>query len=153
MKKAVLCLGAVFVAVLGPAWAETLVKRFDVSPGGLLTVKAERSSVVVLPSAGGTSEIEITSGLSLEELEKNFSISVRQAGNQILVEADCLRDFGGWFGGWNRGRGLRITAPVPREFNVDLKTSGAVFRWRNWSARCRPRPLGAEFRQGGSRDQ
>lgn len=128
MKKAVLCLSAVSLVVVGSVWAETLVKRFEVSAGGLLTVKAERSSIEVSPAAGGTAEIEITSNLSPEELRQNFSIDVRQAGNQILVDVDYLRDFGGWFGGWGRGRGLRIVARVPREFNVDLETSGGSIR-------------------------
>ncbi|GAB4125921.1 MAG: hypothetical protein Kow001_21960 [Acidobacteriota bacterium] len=124
MKKAVLCLSAVSLFVFGPVWAETLVKRFEVSAGGLLTVKAERSSIEVSPAAGGTAEIEIISSLSPDELEQNYAIDVRQSGNQILVEVDYRRDFGGWFGGWGGGRGLKIVAKVPREFNVDLETTG-----------------------------
>ncbi len=124
MRKTSLCLTAVAMALFGSVWAETISKRFEVSAGGLLLVKAERSSIEVSPSAGDVVEVEIISNLSPEELQRNYSIDVRQAGNQVLVEVDYLRDFGGWFGGWRGGRGLRIRARVPREFNADLETSG-----------------------------
>lgn len=94
-------------------------RTFSVRPGGRLIVKAESATLRI---ATGTSD-----QVQLEVDERNgdlndFDIRFDQAGNDVILEIEKRGSWGRWFS-WG-GRGIRVDARIPLEFNLDLKTSG-----------------------------
>lgn len=129
MKRCLQSLLPVFLLVATPLWGETISRRFEVSPGGLLTIRAERAAIEVRSGSGSSALIELIPGGSLQRIEDDYEVDIRQSGNQLIVEVDYLKDWGGWLGGWkNWNKSLRIVATVPHEFSADLKTSGGSIK-------------------------
>ncbi len=116
---------AVMISI-GGLWAVTpdsLTQTFEVAPGGLLKVRAERGSVEVTSGGSGQVQVEIVpKGGDLDELQDDFKISFEQTGNDVLVEIERKSSLSNWFN--FGGESFIVYATVPFEFNVDLVTSG-----------------------------
>ena len=94
-------------------------KTFEVAPGGLLTVRAERASIEVQSGGSGQVVLEID---GRGDLEKDFDIRFNQSGNDVTLEIEARRKFSRWFNLGNKG--IKVRALVPSRFDVDLNTSG-----------------------------
>ena len=110
-------------ASLMAASQDQIERTFEVSSGGLLTIRSDRGSIEI--TSGERSEVRVEiepKGWDLDDLEDRFDIRFDQSGNHVTVEIKSKGTFSRWF---NFGRkSLEIRAVVPFEFNVDLKTSG-----------------------------
>lgn len=106
----------------GSLSAESIRREFSVSPGGALIVNAERTAIEVVTSRDGQATIEVIPQSSSVSLGTDFEIDIYQTGNDLVVEIEYQRTFGGWFDFGRRG--LKLVAAVPHHFNVELKTSG-----------------------------
>ena len=110
---------------------DNIQKSFQIKPGGQLILETDLGSIEIDTSNTNTLEIEVIreartgSSRRAEEILKDFEISFRQDGNTVYVNGDHKRS--GLRGFWNNiGKHVRIhfLISLPREFNVDLKTSG-----------------------------
>ncbi len=110
---------------------DTIQKSFDVRPGGQLILETDLGSIEINTSNRNTLEIEVIreartgSSRRAEEILEDFEISFRKDGNTVYINGDHKRS--GLRGFWNNiGKHVRIhfLISLPREFNVDLKTSG-----------------------------
>jgi len=98
-----------------------LNRSFTVSPGGLLVVEAENGSITVDTDAGTSATVEIIPK-DVDEFLRDYQYSISQEGNSIRVKIAAKSRLDSWFS-WGR-KGFKIVASIPREFNVDLQTSG-----------------------------
>lgn len=97
-------------------------RTFDVAPGGLLRVDAERASIKVQSGAGSQLVLEIEAkGWGRDDLEEDFDIRFNQSGNTVTLEIEARRKASRWFSFGNKG--IKVHAFVPSKFDVDLKTS------------------------------
>ncbi|HTY58036.1 MAG TPA: DUF4097 family beta strand repeat-containing protein [Bacteroidota bacterium] len=96
-------------------------KKFQVSPGGTLTLGTDAGSVKVL----GTSSNEVSVVADIRGREKDvesFSITADQSGNNVDVQGK-LNKGGSWF--WNSvDIEVQYTVTVPREYSLKMHTSG-----------------------------
>lgn len=98
-------------------------RTFEVAPGGLLRIDAERASIEVESGAASQLVLEIEAkGWGRDDLEDDFDIRFNQSGNQVTLEIEARRKASRWFSFGNKG--LKVHAYVPSRFDVDLKTSG-----------------------------
>ncbi len=106
---------------------DNIQKSFQVKPGGQLILDTDLGSIEINTSNTNTLKVEVTrkirsaSSRRAEEILENFKINLRQDGNTVYVNGEYDRS-----GLSNIGRYVRFHFDVslPREFNVDLKTSG-----------------------------
>jgi DUF4097 and DUF4098 domain-containing protein YvlB len=112
------------VACAIPASAQ-VVRTFDVTPGGQLTVSVDRGAVEVRSGAETRVRVEVRrDGDSPERILEDYDIRFEVTGNQVLVESRARRD---WFDDWGwRSRSPRFVVEVPSRFNLDLRTSGGA---------------------------
>lgn len=115
-----LCLGLFFGSVQA---AERVFNRtFTVTPGGLLTVESQGGGIVVTGSDASEVVVQVVARGSEDALD-GAEISAEQNSSGVAVIAK--RDGSGWFD-WlfSRQLNIRVTVTVPRQYQVDLKTSG-----------------------------
>lgn len=142
--------GALLAAVLlagcvAPARAQIeqqQSKSFTVSRGGDLSMQVDRGSINLETADTKTLKIEVVRkarGLSRAEAEELFAeheIRFEQDGNQISVKAEFKK--AGPRGVARRSRlQVEYTVSLPKEFNVDLKTSGGSIRLADLSGQAR----------------
>ena len=127
--------------------SDEIRRDFNVSPGGLLTVRAERAAIDVSAGQSGVVTVEIVSrGASLDSLRDDYEIDLRQAGNEVIVELRSKRTLSRWFN-WGARR-LDVVATVPLEFNVDLRTSGGGIAVSDLRGEARTTTSGGSIRLG-----
>jgi hypothetical protein len=117
-------------AVTASADEDTIQKTFTVSPGGTLTIDACIGSIDVNSGSSDEVTVEIKHQADLgyakeaKRLFDELDIRFEQRGNNVFVYIEH-EDKGRFFDRLRQWRlKLHITAVVPHEFNVDLKTSG-----------------------------
>ncbi len=106
---------------------DTMDRTFTVSPGGQLTVDSDLGSIEVRTAASNRVDVHIVRTANTHdsaraaEMLKDVDIQMDQTGNSVNIRAKVPNS--GW---WNRHRNIRLEflITVPKEFNVDLKTSG-----------------------------
>ena len=111
------------------AQGESLKRSFDVSYGGILTIKADIGAIKVRTSNSETVEVDIEVDArdrdDIERLREEFDIRFDQDGDDVTVLMENKRKsrWGNW---WGNGRQLRVTffVTVPSRYNLDLHTSG-----------------------------
>jgi len=105
-------------------------KTFTVTPGGRLVMDVDRGSIEVTTGAGDKVDIEVTrtarsgSERDAERLFDDHHISMEQQGNTVTIQAELQRGGRRIWGSdsWRLNVEYHIT--VPKQFSVDLKTSG-----------------------------
>jgi hypothetical protein len=120
-----------FLLWVNPVSAEierTFTRSFDVNPGGELLVETDFGSIEIRTSAQNTVDVEIVAIVDTnsedraEKLLEDFIISYDQDGDNVYVDAeyDHGRDR------WNSHRRIKVhyNITVPKEYNLDLHTSG-----------------------------
>jgi len=96
-------------------------KKFQVSPGGTLTVNTDAGSVKVI--GGSSNEVSVVADIRGRERDVNdFEITADQSGNNVDVRGK-LKKGGSWF--WNSTDvDVDYTITVPREYAAKMHTAG-----------------------------
>jgi hypothetical protein len=123
-------------------------KTFAVSPGGTLRVQTMGGDVRV--ATADTAEVRVTarqtfrtnSESEADEILAAMTFRIEQQGNDVVAEAKSDRK-GGWFG-QNRVA-VDFTVMVPRQFNVDLVTSGGDIRVGDLTGTVKARTSGGDL--------
>ncbi|HJQ69092.1 MAG TPA: DUF4097 family beta strand repeat-containing protein [Blastocatellia bacterium] len=103
---------------------ERITQSFEVAPGGLLSVDIDGGSIEIRPSDSPKVYVEMyrrieagSSEAARELLERN-PVRISQSGNNVYIEAQGPNTNG------RSRKNVELKVSVPRNFNVDLKTSG-----------------------------
>ena len=121
-------IGLITIAPANADIERTVHKSFAVSPGGWLYVDSDLGSIEARSGASEKVEISVlqimntSSEKEADRILKDLKLDFTSTGNEVRVTAEYDRS---QFLHWNSGRlKLRFTITVPRQFNVNLKTSG-----------------------------
>lgn len=117
-------------------------KTFSVEPGGDLVVAADIGDITVSGTDSQEAVVVVTvrgSGRKLDEYLVDFS----QNGNVVRVEAKNDRRFFRFFN--NGGLDVRYDIRLPRNFNLDLNTSGGNLRVENVKGRIEGETSGGDI--------
>lgn len=123
-----LTLGALAVApaALHAKITRTVEKTFAVQPGGNFRASTQGGDIQV--TSGDVAEVKVTAKqvfrasteAEADEIAKKLELKFEQQGNDVVVEAKLERS--GW---WNNTPvSVSFTVVVPRQFNINLGTSG-----------------------------
>lgn len=129
--KSLFCLLAAGLIVVAPVSLSAKVVRqiertFPVSAVGRLTAQTQGGDIRI--TTADAAEVRVTarqtfragSEQEADEIAANLQMKLEQQGNDITAEARYEKK--GWFS--NTPVTVDFTITVPREFNVDLRTSG-----------------------------
>ncbi len=99
-------------------------RKFSVSPGGTFRLSTDAGSVTVTGSSNN--EVSVVAELRGDERDVNdFEITADQTGSGVEVKGRSKRGHGFWNFGFNsHDLDIRYTISVPREYNLDMSTSG-----------------------------
>jgi uncharacterized protein involved in outer membrane biogenesis len=119
----VLTLCVIFTAMSSAA-DRRFEKKFSGSPGGTLRLNTDVGSVTVTGSS--SNEISIVAEISGSEREvSEFEITADQTSSGVDVRGRGKGGRGFWgFGSGSNDLDIRYTIAVPREYNLDVNTSG-----------------------------
>jgi len=110
---------------------DTIVKTFDVGPGGILILKSDMGSIEVCGKPGNDVKVEVIrevrtgSEKKAQDILKDFDIRFDQKNGDVIIEAEYRKK--GWQRFWNNiGKYLRVKfiITVPERYNLDLDTKG-----------------------------
>ena len=130
LRTLTLATGALLLAL--PAFAkvgtENVLKHlFRVNSGGVAHVRTELGSIEVDTHNSGTVEAEVIRRVPTDDKDEvarvleNFEVNFEQKGNEVFVTA--RRHNRGWMFRDSRLK-VRILLKVPRNFNINVRTSG-----------------------------
>ncbi|MBN2227527.1 MAG: DUF4097 family beta strand repeat protein [candidate division Zixibacteria bacterium] len=108
---------------------EVVEKSFEVSSGGMLLVDSERGSIDIGTHDKNTVDIEVVFKVKTgreeyaRELIDDFALEFENTSKSVEIYGDFHGEQG-WFGTRNNKLQVEFHILVPREFNLDLKTSG-----------------------------
>jgi len=96
-------------------------KKFQVSPGGTLTINTDAGSVKVI--GGSSNEVSVVADIRGRERDvEDFEITADQSGNNVDVRGK-LKKGGSWF--WNSTDiDVDYTITVPRQYAARMHTAG-----------------------------
>lgn len=121
------CVSSNNLAVQAQAQGD-IQRTFSVQPGGRLIMDVEPGSIEVKTTGDSRivvdvfRKVERESESRGEEMLRQHEVSFEQQGNDLTIRAKLPREY---FRLWRRpGLQVRYVVSIPREFNVDLKTSG-----------------------------
>ena len=118
---------AAFAVAATPIASASIERTFAVSPGGSLVIDAEASDVRV---SGGADQarIAVVRGEDGDaDIREDFDVAFHQSGDRVQLTIR-VRDRSFWRRIWPERRHLRVDVDLPREFDVDVKTSGGDLR-------------------------
>lgn len=152
-----LTLGALLAApaVLQAKIIRTVEKTFTVQPGGNFKASTQGGDIVI--QTAETNEIRITAKETIrassekeaDELLEKLSLTFAQQGNDVTVEAKYeSRPPGLHFGNWPPVN-VGFTVTLPKNFNVNLNTSGGDIRVASLTGNARARTSGGNLRFEG----
>lgn len=136
----------ILVALLGTSVAlaaeRTYGKRLEAPPGGRLTLTTDVGTVAVV--GGSAREVIVHAELEgSEAFLAHFSIQAEQTADGVRITAHEGHEWLGWLEGFPfNSRRVRFTVQVPRDYPVDLRTSGGDLDIRDVSAGVRLRTSG-----------
>jgi DUF4097 and DUF4098 domain-containing protein YvlB len=122
MARRIFAVAAIALFVAAPTFAaeKEFNRSFDVPAGGRLKVDAEGGSVAVTGSNGSKVVVHIQASGSDERLEK-LNLSADRDSEGVIVVAKQRDKVFSWFGGSVK---VNVSVEVPKNYNVDLRTSG-----------------------------
>ena len=139
----VLALLVLLAGFAGPAFAERIERTFDVRPGGTLRVDAASTSISIEGGSGDV-VVEIERKNGNDDIAEDYDVDLRQDGDDVIVDIKRKRKVFNW--DWRKG--LEMTVRVPRDFNLDVGTSGGSVRVGDLSGETRVRTSGGSLRLG-----
>lgn len=115
------CILALTVAGTAVCAQKRFEKKFQVSPGGTLTLGTDAGSVKVMGSS--SNEVSVVADIRGSEKDvENFEITADQSGKNVEVKGK-LRKGSSWF--WNSvDVDVEYTVYVPHEYSLKMHTSG-----------------------------
>lgn len=148
-----LTLGALLAspAALQAKITRTVEKTFTVQPGGSLKASTQGGDIVI--NAADTPEVRITakqvvrasSDAEADEILADLTLTLEQQGNDVVAEAKYEKGRGGFhFGNWPPVS-VSFTVTVPREFNLNLNTSGGDVTVASLKGNVRARTSGGDL--------
>lgn len=133
--KTLICLLTVGALAAAPATLEAKIvrqveKTFSVQAGGNFTALTQGGDIKI--STADVAEVRLTarqtfradSEKEADEILADLTFKVEQQGNNVVVESRYEKKPTGWFHGNWPPVTVDYTVTVPRNFNLDLKTSG-----------------------------
>ncbi len=149
-----LTLGALLAspAVLQAKITRTVEKTFTVQPGGNLKASTQGGDITV--QTADTPEVRITAkevirastDKEADELLEDLTLTFEQNGNDIVAEAKYEKGRGSFhFGNWPPVQ-VSFTVTVPKNFNLNLNTSGGDIAVASLQGNVRARTSGGELK-------
>lgn len=149
--KNLVCLFAVGALLVAPVAlhakiVRTVEKTFTVQPGG--TLQAMTSGGDIQVTSGEGNEVRITarqtfranSEAEANDIAKTLTLTLEQKGNDVVAEAKVERS------GWGRTKvSVDFTVMVPRQFNLDARTSGGDIKVGDLKGTLRARTSGGDL--------
>jgi DUF4097 and DUF4098 domain-containing protein YvlB len=122
--------------------AEKMFDRsFDATPGQRLKVEADGGSISVTGTEGQKVVVHIRATGSDDRLEE-LQLSADRDGEGVSVIAKRKREISGWFTNSPR---VEVTIQVPRQYNVDLQSSGGGLKVQRLNGTANGRTSGGSI--------
>jgi len=119
----------------------TINQSFDVASGGQLTVEAESTKIEVRGNDNAHLTITISRGDDSEQdIRDDYDIELSQSGNTVQVSIQRLHRFS-----FRHTRSLKLEITVPRQFDLDLDSSGGRIDIANVSGEIQSRTSGGSL--------
>ncbi len=118
---------AAFAITATPIASASIERTFAVSPGGSLVVDAEASDVRISGGADQARIAVLRGNDDDADIRDDFDVAFHQSGDRVQLTIR-VRDRSFWRRIWPERRHLRVDVDLPREFDVDVKTSGGDLR-------------------------
>ena len=125
-------------------------KTFTVQPGGSLTATTMGGNITV--KTAEIAEVRVTARQKIrtndeseaDTLLQKLELRMEQSGNAVTLEAKYPQQTGGWF-----SRGTPVTVDfivlVPRQFNLELRTSGGDISTESLQGSVKARTSGGDL--------
>ena len=121
-----------------------LDRSFSVAPGGRLTIESDGTDLRVEGTGGNQVVVRILLTGSERTIER-MTLSAEQSGNDVAVAAKHgSGKWTDWIGGWNIDG--RIEVQVPRDYNIDIRTSGGDITVGQLNGNARGKTSGGDIR-------
>lgn len=126
---------------------KTLDKTFAVSSGGTLMVEADSASVQVSGSGGNQVVVRMRVGGNEKDLAKVELAASETNGNvMVTMKRQGEKSWLNW-GSWSAGGNIEVT--VPRNYSVNVSTSGGSIELRSTSGQATLRSSGGDISARG----
>ncbi len=105
-------------------------KTFDVQKNGLLTIEADIGSIEIKTVGGNKVDVNIDfdrrrgSSSRIREIMRNIDVHFEHSGKDVRVVLDYNRGLSNFWNSVGKYLKVKFMVTVPREYNVDLQTSG-----------------------------
>jgi DUF4097 and DUF4098 domain-containing protein YvlB len=120
-----------------------LDRTFSVSPGGRLTIDSDGTDLRVEGTGGNQVVVRIVLNGS-ERVMERMTLSAEQSGNDVAVTAKHgSGKWTDWFGGWSLDG--RVEVQVPRDYSIDIRTSGGDIKVAQLKGDARGRTSGGDI--------
>jgi len=138
-------------AVLSAKITRTVEKNFTVQPGGNLKASTQGGDIII--KTADTPEVRITAKQVIrasteaeaDEILADLTLTLEQNGNDVVAEAKYEKGRGGiHFGNWPPVS-VSFTVTVPRDFNLNLNTSGGDITVASLKGNVRARTSGGDL--------
>jgi len=149
-----LALGALLAspAVLSAKITRTVDKTFTVQPGGNFKAATQGGDITI--RTADISEVRVTAKQVIrasteqeaDEILEKLTLTLEQTGNDVLAEAKYEKRRGGsWFGNWPPVN-VSFEVTVPKNFNLNLNTSGGDIEAASLQGNVRARTSGGNLK-------
>lgn len=132
---------AVLVATPAVAAEKNFDRSFDVSQGGRLKVDADGGSIAVTGTDGQKVIVQIRATGDEDRLD-NLQFSADRDGEGVAVTAKKKSEVRSWF---SNGPRIQVTVQVPRQYNVELSTSGGGIKVQQLNGNANGRTSGGSI--------
>ncbi|MCI0514264.1 DUF4097 domain-containing protein [candidate division KSB1 bacterium] len=111
-------------------YEDVIEKSFNVNPGGKLTVDTERGSIEISTQPGNQVAVKVYREVDkgdqedAEEILKDFQVNFTQQGNDVQIKAEFKTKKSSFWDSDRRHLKVRFRITVPKQYHVDLTTSG-----------------------------
>ena len=138
--------GALFIAGTTFAAQRDLDRSFNVTTGGKLSVDADGGTITVTGTNANVVSVKIRASGDADGLDK-LKLLAEQTSDGVNVTAKRNRDgFSGWFGSDVQ---VSVAIEVPRQYNLQLETSGGDIRVKQINGTAHGRTSGGRVNIDG----